>query len=178
VRRAGRSRGAVIQEINSALFAALRDPQADAPALYERYLQDRNAGYMQIESGATGARTPAPWAELTGYDKIALSVVRAIHFNTRDVIPLNVPNDGNLPELEPDDVIEVPCVVTANGPRALHAGASPPQVRELLAQVKAYERQTVAAALSGDRRAARDALALNPLVSSPGLAATLVEHMA
>ena len=39
----------------------------------------------------------------------------AIHFNQHAIIPLNVENRGNLPELEPADVVEVPCVVNANG---------------------------------------------------------------
>jgi 6-phospho-beta-glucosidase len=178
VSRAGRSRGAVIRDLNNAFFAALAEPGADAPTLYTRYLQDRNAGYMQIESGATSARMAPPWNELTGYDKIALSVVRAIHFNTGSIIPLNVPNRGNLPELQDDDIVEVPCVVNGNGARPLHVGAAPAQVRDLLVGVKEYERQTVAAALTGDRVAAQRALAYNPLVGNPDLATTLVEQMA
>ena len=178
VRRAGQSRGAVIQDLNARLFEALRAPGADARAVYEKYLHARNAGYMQIESGASAERLPAPWAELTGYDKIALAVVRAIHFNSGDIIPLNVANNGNLPELQRDDVIEVPCVVDSNGARALHVGAAPPQVRELLVQVKDYERQTVAAALSGEREAAQKALTRNPLVGDDGLATALLEQIA
>ena len=44
---------------------------------------------MQLESGSPVALAALPWASLTGYDKIALSVVRAIHFNTGEVIALN-----------------------------------------------------------------------------------------
>jgi hypothetical protein len=35
--------------------------------------------YMQLESGGPPATTVSPWAALTGYDKIALAVVRSIH---------------------------------------------------------------------------------------------------
>lgn len=177
VRRAGRSRGAVIQGLNTRLFADLRQPGADPAPIYEQYLRERNAGYMQIESGAAEGRTPAPWAELTGYDKIALSVVRAIHHNTNAIIPLNVANNGNLPELEAGDVIEVPCLVNGNGARPMHAGAVPGSVRDLVVQVKDYERRTVQAALSGDRAAAGDALARNPLVGDRALAGRLVEAL-
>lgn len=177
VRRAGLSRGTVIQQLNARLFADLKLPGADAAAIYERYLSDRNAGYMQIESGASERRAPSPWAELTGYDKIALTVVRAIHFSSGAIIPLNVTNGSNLPELEPGDVIEVPCVVNANGALPLHAGPVPESVRDLLVQVKDYERRTIRAALSNDREAARDALARNPLVGSSDLAGRLLEAL-
>jgi 6-phospho-beta-glucosidase len=132
---------------------------------------------MQIESGATAPLGRSPWAELTGYDKIALQTVSAIHFNTGAIIPLNVENRGNLPELEPGDVIEVPCVVNANGALALHAGPAPDAVRDLVVQVKAYERATVRAGLAGGRDHAVDALALNPLVHGREAAATLVSAL-
>ncbi len=173
LKRAGRSRGTVIQSLNERLFRDLAAPGADTIAVYEAYLAARDAGYMQIESGSTAPRARSPWAALTGYDKIALSVIRAIHHNTNAVIPLNVTNDGNIPELAHSDVVEIPCIVNQNGPKALHVGAVPDAVRALLLQVKDYERRTVRAGLSGHPGDAEDALAHNPLVGDPGLAARL-----
>src|SRR5262245_18692055 len=112
----------VIEQLNATLFAALQRTPADALAVYEAYLSERNAGYMQIESGAAPSRpASSPWNGPTGYDRIALAVVEAIHTSSGAIIPLNVANRGNLPELEDDDVVEVPCVVNANGPLPLHA---------------------------------------------------------
>ena len=74
--------------------------------VYERYLSARDAGYMQLESGSTERLERSPWATLTGYDKIALQVVRAIHFNLGSIIPLNVANNGNMLGLQPDDVVQ------------------------------------------------------------------------
>jgi 6-phospho-beta-glucosidase len=175
--RAGTSRGLVIQALNDRLFRELAVPGADTAAVYQAYLAARDAGYMLIESGSTAARTPPPWAGLTGYDKIALAVVRAIRDNSNAIIPLNVTNHGNLPELADSDVVEVPCVVSGNGAAAMHVGAVPGQVRNLLLQVKDYERRTVAAALSGRADEARDALARNPLVADAGLAGRLFEAL-
>lgn len=174
VARAGTSRGAVIAGLNAQLFADLREGRKDPVATYEAYLAARDAGYMQIESGSAAPLGRSPWAELTGYDKIALQTVSAIHFNTGAIIPLNVENRGNLPELQPADVIEVPCAVNANGALALHAGPMPDTVRELVVAVKDYERATVEAALTRRPDAAIDALVLNPLVGSRALAANLV----
>lgn len=177
VARAGTSRGAVIAGLNDRLFADLREGTHDPVTTYEAYLAARDGGYMQIESGASAPLVRSPWAELTGYDKIALQTVSAIHFNTGALIPLNVENRGNLPELEPGDVIEVPCVVNANGALPLHAGPLPEAVRDLVVQVKGYERATVRAGLSGGREVATDALALNPLVSGRDAAAGLVSAL-
>ena len=177
VRRAGQSRGMVIQKLNAKLLEDLSKQDVDAVTVYEAYLAARNAGYMQIESGAAGPKPASPWAALTGYDKIALSVISAIEGNTGSIIPLNISNNGNIPELEDDDVIEVPCTVNANGALPLHVGALPEAVRNLVVQVKDYERRTVHAGLSSDRGAAREALARNPLVSDSALADRLIDAL-
>jgi 6-phospho-beta-glucosidase len=106
------------------------------------------------------------WAELSGYDRIALMTMRGIVHDTRDVIPLDVSNRGNLPFLRDDDVVEVPCLVDRHGPRALHVPAVPAHCEELIARVKEYERATVAAALSGSRGDRLRALRLNPLAAA------------
>ena len=94
--------------------------------------------------------------------------------NTNAIIPLNVQNRGNIPELAADDVIEAPSVVNANGPQPLHVGPLPDAVRELVVRVKAFERATIAAVRAGRREALADALALNPLVPTRADAARLV----
>jgi 6-phospho-beta-glucosidase len=103
-----------------------------------------------------------------------LSVVRAIHFNTNAIIPLNVANGGALADLEDDDVVEVPSVVNANGALPLAAGPAPDPVRDLLLAVKTYERLTVAAAASGATADAERALAANPLIADRARASQLV----
>jgi len=176
--RAGQSRGTVIEALNRQLFRDLAAQSADAaPQTYQRYLAARDAGYMQIESGAAAPLRRSPWAELTGYDKIALQTVRAIHFDTNAVIPLNVVNNGTIDGLEDADVVEVPCEVGAHGARARRVGAIPSHAFELIGRVKAYERATVAAALSNDRTGAIAALALNPLVPTQDVAKRLVEAL-
>ena len=177
VRRAGRSRGQVIAELTRALFQSLAEPNTDVVARYKAYLWTRSAGYMQIESGSGAPSEPAPSTGLSGYDRIALGVVRAVHFNTNTIIPLSVANGGTLPSLLDRDVVEVPCVVNGNGARPLHAGAVPERVAPLLARVKEYERLTVRAALAQSLDAAREALAHNPLVPDRATADALVRDL-
>ena len=83
---------------------------------YQQYLAARDASYMQLETGTTTPRVKPDWAELSGYDRIALMTISAIAGNTGAVIPLDLPNRGTLPFLEDEDIVEVPCVVDANGP--------------------------------------------------------------
>jgi 6-phospho-beta-glucosidase len=177
MRKAGHTRGEVIAQLNAQLFRELATPGVDATAIYERYLASRNAGYMQIESGSPVALAPISSSALTGYDKIALSVVRAIHFNTGAVIPLNVRNNGNLP-LAPDDCVEVPCVVNASGAWPTHVPPLPPRIAEFIQRVKQYERLTIQAAHAQTAQAAVEALAANPLVSDRILAHTLYDALA
>jgi 6-phospho-beta-glucosidase len=181
VRRAGRSRGEAIVELTRVLFEVLKDhrdaPDAKVIAIYNSYLWTRSASYMQIESGSDQLAAPAAPSELSGYDKIALGVVRAIHFSTNAVIPLSVENRGNLPLLEDGDVVEVPCVVNANGATALHVGRVPESIAGLLARVKEYERLTVRAALAQSVGDAREALAHNPLVPEHLTAERLMDDL-
>lgn len=174
MRRAGASRGEVIRRLNIDLFAALADGQGPKRKAYEAYLAARDGGYMRSESGAPAAAPPPPAAGATGYDRIALELVRAIHHNGGTVLPLSVSNRANIPELEDDDVVEVPCRVDGNGPRALHVGRLPEAVRGLLLRVKDYERLTARAAVSREPDAVRTALAANPLVPSREVADDLV----
>ena len=173
--KAGTSRGAAIGRMNAGLFEALRS-RADHPVtVYEAYLAERNGTYFSLEgSGDASKRNPQSEAALlTGYDRIAVSVIRAIHENSGSIIPLSVSNRGNISGLEADDVVEVPCLVNANGAHPLHVGPPPESVAKMLTRVKAYERATVAAALSESREAAEHALSLNPLVGDAGLARKL-----
>jgi 6-phospho-beta-glucosidase len=181
IRTAGQTRGEAIARLNERLFEDLAAPGADAVAVYERYLAARNAGYMQAESGGSqGTARPAHGSALealTGYDKIALSVVRAIHFNTGAVIPLDVRNNGNLP-LASDDCVEVPCVVNAAGAWPAHVSPLPPRIAEFIQRVKQYERLTIEAAQARTPQAAVNALAANPLVADRALAHTLYDALA
>jgi len=178
MKRGGTTRGRVIEELNARFFAALELVDGDPVAAYEDYLDARNASYMQLETldaspaavAAGPLRRPSrsKTSDLAGYDRIALAVVRAIHFDQSRIIPLNVRNSDAIADLRDDDVVEVPCVVNREGARPDERRRATGSVRNLLQGVKDYERLTIRAAISRDRDDARRALAANPLV--PGAA--------
>lgn len=177
MQQAGSSRGVAVATLTEAFFEdlqAFRPPGFQALERYQRYLADRDGSYMQIETGATATRVKPAWAELSGYDRIALMTMRAIVHNQGAIIPLDVANEGTLTFLGADDIIEVPCRVDKDGPRPRPVAAVPAHARELMERVKAYERATVRAALTGERADLVNALALNPLVPTRELAGRLV----
>ena len=60
-----------------------------------------------------------------GYEDVALALMRAIAYDQRARLILNVRGGGALAGVDDDAVVEVPCLVDANGPHPI-AGASVP----------------------------------------------------
>lgn len=176
MQQAQTSRGQRLATQNAELWQALAQPGADAPQLYEAYLAARDAGYMQLETAAARQHHHGRFFQ-TGYDAIALKVLEGIYFNTNETIVLNVPNRGNISDLEYDDIVEVPCILGSNGPLPLHVGALPEAVRDLVLSVKAYERSAIKAGLGQSESIAAEALSQHPLVPSAALAHKLVKQM-
>ena len=172
MKRSGSSRGQQVARLTEQFFK-----QPATIENYQHYLAARDRSYMTLETGESKPRVKPDWAELSGYDRIALMTIRAIVHDQGAIIPLDVANYGTLPFLDNDDIVEVPCRVDKDGPRPQIVGPIPDHPRELIAQVKKYERATVNAALTGDRDALIDALALNPLVPSREKAVQLVGAM-
>ena len=132
---------------------------------------------MQIEAGVARPTASSVGAGLTGYDKIGVSVIRAIHRNANAIIALNVRNRGAVRDLDADDIVEVPCVVNANGPHPLAVGDVPESVQDLLMRVKDFEWLTLHAATTRDDADAALALARHPLVDDGELAKRLVQAL-
>lgn len=181
---AGKTRGLLIQELTDGLMGAVLEAggnEARVLSAYDSYLAQRNASYMAIESGDSfdhsrvEAARESLYQSAAGYERIAIDVMGAIHNNELRVMPLDVANGGAILDIDSDTAVEVPCAIDANGARPLAVGRLPAQVRELLFQVKEYERLTVSAALKSSRSLAIEALAANPLVNRRGLAEVLVD---
>jgi 6-phospho-beta-glucosidase len=170
--RAGFGRGELVEKMTAEFFrtASSSDNLVDS---YREYLARRDASYMQLET-ASAPRIKPDWAELSGYDRIALFTLRAIAQNQGAIIPLNVANRGTLPFLDDNDIVEAQCRVVDTGPQPRAVAPIPEGPRHLIERVKSYERATIRGALTGDRNDLVDALTLNPLVPSKDLAERLV----
>ena len=181
---AGNTRGGLIQELESRLMRSVAEAGPDDIEIleaYDLYLASRNASYMAIETGesfgigAIEAARDRLYQSAAGYERIALDVISAIHNNDLRVMPVDVANQGAIQDLDSETAVEVPCAIDSNGARPMAAGRLPEQVRELLLQVKEFERLTVDAAQQGSRSLAIEALTANPLVKQRELAERLVD---
>jgi 6-phospho-beta-glucosidase len=106
---------------------------------------------------------------------VALALMRAIARDERTTLILNVRNQGTLSVLDADAVIEVPCLVDANGAHPVAVAPLPDHATGLVCAVKAVEREVLAAAESSSRATAVKAFALHPLVDSVNVARRLVD---
>ncbi|TMD98832.1 MAG: hypothetical protein E6I72_02260 [Chloroflexi bacterium] len=148
-----RSRAEEVMAIERGLLDMYRDPDlAEKPALLEK----RGGAY---------------------YSEAAAQLIASLHADTGDVQVVDVRNDGALPELPDDAVVEIPAKVGAEGARAERLDPLQPEMLGLVQQVKAYERLTVKAAMDGDREAALKALLANPLVARFNVARPLLDAL-
>lgn len=97
------------------------------------------------------------------YSTVATQLLNAHANNLGETQVVNARHGGAVAGWPADWVLELPCRVDAAGIHPLPAEPLPPACFGLLAQVKAYELLTVAAAVCGDRRAAYQALLAHPL---------------
>ena len=95
----------------------------------------------------------------------------------RDSVELavNLPNDGKISNLPPEAVVEVPAVVGAGRITGVAVGPMPDAIAAVLTARAAQQELTVRAALTGDRRLAIQAIALDPLVPDPTTAAAVLD---
>jgi 6-phospho-beta-glucosidase len=138
--RDGHTRAQEVIDIEARLLDMYRDPTLDRkPAL----LADRGGAY---------------------YSEAAAQLLASLHDGRGDVQVVDVRNDGALRELPDDAVVEVPARIDREGAHPMPQRPLPDEMRELISQVKDYERLAISAARSGDRAVALEALRANPLV--------------
>jgi 6-phospho-beta-glucosidase len=151
--RRGPSRAEQVMKIERELLELYRDPTLDTkPEL----LEHRGGAF---------------------YSEAAAQLVASLHAGTGDVQVVDVRNQGALPDLPDDAVVEIPARIDRDGAHPLPLGPLPPVLLGLVQQMKAYERLTVAAATGGDRGLALEALLANPLVRDYQVAAPLLDAL-
>lgn len=173
--RAPQTRGAFLREQQDGFYARLADAAEPAFAAWDEARLEREVTYMaeNRQAVAAGERDSCD-LESGGYERVALSLMRAISRDERTTLILNVRNRGALAPLDADAVVEVPCHVDSNGPRPLAADPLPGHATGLVCAVKAVERDVIAAAAAGSRALAVRALATHPLVDSVTVAQRLL----
>ncbi len=138
--RGGHRRAEEVMELERRLLDMYADPSLDTkPAL----LADRGGAW---------------------YSEAAAQLLASLHDGAGDVQVVDVRNGDAMPDLDPDDVVEVPARIDRDGAHPIPQPAMPADMRDLVRAVKAYERLAIRAALSGERADVRAALEAHPLV--------------
>ncbi|HEY3023822.1 MAG TPA: 6-phospho-beta-glucosidase [Actinomycetota bacterium] len=151
--RTERTRAEEVMDIEAGLFELYRDPDlAEKPELLER------------RGGAF-------------YSEAAAQLITSLHEGTGDLQVVNVRNEGAVPDLPDDAVVEILARIDRDGAHPIPVAPLPPEMLGLVEHVKAYERLAVRAATTGDRTIALKALMTNPLVRDYRTAVPLLEAL-
>lgn len=129
--------------------------QADGGAPIDEYLRGRT------------------WA-----DTLAFPIIDGIvNDRGRRMPALNLPNDGYVTNLPAGAIVEVPAIVDAAGIRGVPVGALPQGIAALCKREIEIQELAVAAAVSGDRRLALQALLIDPVIRSVAAAERTLDEL-
>jgi len=113
------------------------------------------------------------------YSEAAVSLVDAIENDKNSIHVVNTKHCGTIPFLDKNDIAEVKCIVGKDGPKPL------PLLNENISEhiigmirvIKAYEKLTVTAGLTGDYETAFRALITHPLIGDYPKSKAVLDEM-
>ncbi len=111
------------------------------------------------------------------YSDAACNLICSIYNDSRDIQVVNTVNCGVLDELEYNEVAEMNCIITKNGPIPVAVGKLPKAVKGLVQQIKSFEFAACEAAVTGDYDKALLAMMINPLVGSQKIAVQVLDEL-
>ncbi|MCZ4102018.1 6-phospho-beta-glucosidase [Streptomyces sp. SID13666] len=111
------------------------------------------------------------------YSEAAVALASSLLRNTGDIQVVNTYNNGTLPFLPDDAVIEVPATVDGSGTKPLPVAPLDPLYAGLIANVTAYEDLALEAAIHGGRDRVFKALLSHPLIGQYEYAEALTDSL-
>jgi len=151
--RGGHIRAKEVMEIEAGLLEMYKDPALDTKP---KLLEERGGAF---------------------YSEAAAMLIASLYDGEGDVQVVNTRNDGAIPNLPDDDVVEISARVDRDGAHPLPTAPLAPEMLGLVQAAKAYERLAIEAAKTGSRRAALAALMANPLVREYDVAVLLLDAL-
>ena len=92
-------------------------------------------------------------------------------------VSIDIRNNGCIPNLPDDAIVEVPGVVSSDGIRGLMMKPLPEGIAAMIRQQMTIQQLSVDAAVKGDRKIALQAMLLDPVVTSEKDAAAVLEEL-
>lgn len=185
IQKAGVTRGEVIRDINIHMTEELSkmDIENDFDnclKVFEKWYGKREGAYMENETGIAKNKNPFRFdineEDAGGYAGVALKYIEAEQKKQSTEMIMCIPNNGAIPELRDDDVVEVTCTVSPEGyvtHKVNNIGEIP---MEIIRRVKIYERLGSLAIRTRNKDVAVQCLMVHPLVNSYSLAKELVDQ--
>lgn len=151
LKRTGKTRGMLVQEIDNKLFEKYSNPELDEKP---EELSQRGGSL---------------------YSYAALNIIEALMSEEPVELVVNTTNGGAISNLLDNDVVETNCYISSEGVKPIYYGDMPQQITGLVQTVKQYERMTVKSAITKNKRMAIQALLNHPLIKGYKNACKIVE---
>ncbi|MCL6518911.1 MAG: alpha-glucosidase/alpha-galactosidase [Armatimonadetes bacterium] len=108
----------------------------------------------------------------------AFSIIEGIITNSNHVeLAVNIPNDGLIPNLPMDAIVEVPAVISGAGISGISVGALPAGIAAMCNTQIGVQELVVDAAVTGSRQIALQALLADPVVNSVDSAEKILDEL-
>ena len=135
------------------------------------YERSRVRGLEQLaETWTAEGAAPVTLADLPKGDEDegieVIDLIEAIVDNGNITLVVNAPNEGTIPNLPDEAIVEVNAQINAYGIRPIQTGPLPETLASHLRRFYDFQQQVVLAALSGDREQALHAFMLDPNTAS------------
>lgn len=147
------TRAQQVKQTEAELFELYKDPELDHKP---EQLQQRGGAY---------------------YSDAACETIASIYANKNTQIVVSTKNEGAVPDLPADCVVEVTAYVGGQGARNVAFGELPTAEKGWLQVMKAMELLTIEAAVTGDYNTALQAFTINPLVPSGETAKRVMDEL-
>jgi len=133
--------------------------------LYEWGIHSQGRDDQWVELRAAIESRSNPEQFIPFYSEGALEVIENI-LNDGEFLAeaVNVPNQGQIPNLPSGAIIELPGIINADGISGVYVGPLPDGIAELIRREITISHLTVDAVVKGDRQLALQALLLDPVI--------------
>ena len=155
-----------LEEFNTIGTRAQQVKQTEAE-LFELY-KDPNLNYKPEQLSKRGG---------AHYSDAACECIASIYGDKRTHMVVSTVNNGAIPDLPSDSIVEVSSIITGKGPIPMAWGKFGPAERGWLQVMKAMEECVIEAAVTGDYGMAMQAFILNPQIVSGATCKVILDEL-
>jgi alpha-galactosidase len=146
---------------------------------FEGTIASGDQGYARMREQALGHTPLDEWIfhHSVGEHEQLLSILHNLRYDGRGIFAVNLPNQGAVPNLPDDAILELPAVATAAGLFPMQVPDFSDALAAVITRKLAAIRVTVEAALAGESSLFAEALLLDGAVSDPAVARAMVDEL-